>query len=155
MPKITFILTVHWLFIQRKVLIIEGNSAFSTTFFCFLLASLGCPSSVAYLRGGGAWGTRAPPYFWTKLRPEGPKKFFFESPPPPSPPPRFLSWGLDPALILILLVHFDQLRHTIKVVCKLQSRILAALVAEYSLKSYHKRPILLKLTIIFKILYSS
>ena len=38
-------------------------------------------------------GERAPPYFWTKLRPKGPKKFFGETAPPPPPPP--LSKGLD------------------------------------------------------------
>ena len=32
---------------------------------------------------GGARGTWASPYFWTKLRPEGPKKFFWETGPPP------------------------------------------------------------------------
>ena len=38
-----------------------------------------------------------PPYFWTKVRPEGPKSFFFfqdRAPPAPSP----LSEGLDPPL---------------------------------------------------------
>ena len=52
-----------------------------------------------------ARGTWASPYFWTKLRPEGPKKFFWETGPPslseglddPQPPPR--SQGLDPALV--------------------------------------------------------
>ena len=47
-----------------------------------------------------ARGTWASPYFWTKLRPEGPKKFFWDTaplpylrvwmtpnPPPPPPPP--------------------------------------------------------------------
>ena len=32
---------------------------------------------------GWAWGTWAFPYFWTKLRPKGPKKFFWETGPPP------------------------------------------------------------------------
>ena len=44
---------------------------------------------------GGAWGTWASPYFWTKLRPEEPKKFFWETTPlpylrvwmTPNPPP--------------------------------------------------------------------
>ena len=41
-------------------------------------------------RGGvrGAWAT---PYFWTKLRPNGPKKFFLGHPPPP-PPCSWLGW---------------------------------------------------------------
>ena len=48
---------------------------------------------------GGAWGTRPPPYFWTKLRPEGPDRA-----PPLSKglddrPP--LSQGLDPALSIM------------------------------------------------------
>ena len=38
----------------------------------------------------GAQGARAPPYFWTKLRPEGPKKMFLETTPPPP-----LCQGLD------------------------------------------------------------
>ena len=38
-----------------------------------------------------------PPYFWTKLRPEGPKKVFWETAPPPAP--HLISQGLDPALI--------------------------------------------------------
>ena len=55
---------------------------------------------------GWAWGTWAFPYFWTKLRPRGPKKFFWETGPlpylrvwmtPNPPPPR--SQGLDPALV--------------------------------------------------------
>ena len=49
--------------------------------------------------GGGGGGSRALLYFWTKLRPEGPKKNFSETvpspylrvwmtaPPPPPPPP--------------------------------------------------------------------
>ena len=53
-----------------------------------------------------ARGTWASPYFWTKLRPEVPKKFFWETGPPPylrvwmtlpPPPPPFQ--GLDPALV--------------------------------------------------------
>ena len=55
---------------------------------------------------GGAGGTWASPYFWTKLRPEGPKKVFWETAPPPylrvwmtpNPPPPS-SQGLDPALV--------------------------------------------------------
>ena len=54
---------------------------------------------------GGARGTWASPYFWTKLRPEVPKKFFWETAPLPylrvwmtaPPPPR--SQGVDPALV--------------------------------------------------------
>ena len=43
------------------------------------------PSSNSLVAGpgegsGGAWAT---PYFWTKLRPNGPKKFFLGHPPPP------------------------------------------------------------------------
>ena len=48
---------------------------------------------------------RAPPYFSTKMRPEGPKKIFWETAPPPphlrvwmTPPPLPLSEGLDPPL---------------------------------------------------------
>ena len=37
---------------------------------------------------------KAPPYFWTKLRPEGPKKIFWETASPPPP----LSQDLDPVL---------------------------------------------------------
>ena len=59
------------------------------------------------LSGGSRGGARAPPYFSTKVRPEGPKKIIFggRSPPHPylrvwmtgtsSPPP--FSRGLDPA----------------------------------------------------------
>ena len=49
-------------------------------------------------------GGPGPPYFQTKLRPEGPKKIFLETALPPPPPkdlddfPSFLSQGLDPAL---------------------------------------------------------
>ena len=39
--------------------------------------------------GGGGGGWLALPYFWTKLRPEGPKKFFSETASP------LLSKGLD------------------------------------------------------------
>ena len=52
-------------------------------------------------------GSQALPYFKTKLRPEGPKKFFGDRAPPylrvwvtASPPPP-LSQGLDPALFFI------------------------------------------------------
>ena len=34
-------------------------------------------------RGGGAGEAGSPRYFWTKLRPEGPKKFFFKTAPTP------------------------------------------------------------------------
>ena len=55
---------------------------------------------------GGARGAGHPPYFQTKLRPEGAKKFSFEPAPPFSqglddphpPPPPTLSEGLDPPL---------------------------------------------------------
>ena len=50
------------------------------------------------------------PYFWTKLRPDGPKKFFWRAPPPrlsrglddrpPSPP---LSEGVDPPLSYVVI----------------------------------------------------
>ena len=57
-------------------------------------------------------GPRAPaplppprPYFWTKLRPEGPKKFFLKTGPPlisgsgwPPPPPTPYPEGVDPPL---------------------------------------------------------
>ena len=54
---------------------------------------------------GGAGEAGSPPYFWTKLRPEGPKNFFLRPPPPlsqglgdrPHPPPP-LSEALDPSL---------------------------------------------------------
>ena len=58
---------------------------------------------VSLSAGGSRRGTRGvqvlpPPYFWTKVRPEGPKSFFFffqnRAPPAPSP----LSEGLDPPL---------------------------------------------------------
>ena len=49
-------------------------------------------------------GGPGPPYFETKLRPQGPKKFFGDPPPliPGSgrPPPSRLSEGLDPPLML-------------------------------------------------------
>jgi len=44
---------------------------------------------------GRGLGGLGPPYFGTKLRPEGPKHFLGRPPPPPPPP---LSQGLDPAL---------------------------------------------------------
>ena len=59
------------------------------------------------IQGRGSGGP-APPYFQTKLRPEGSKKFFGDLPPPPTPPlskrlddrSPFLSQGLDdPALL--------------------------------------------------------
>ena len=49
----------------------------------------GLLSTVTQQSRGGARGTRLPPYFWTKLRPQGPKKRLLR--PPPSP----LSQGLD------------------------------------------------------------
>ena len=58
------------------------------------------------IQGRGPGGP-PPPYFRTKLRPEGPKKFFLETSPPPvskglvdrPPPPSILSQGIDPALL--------------------------------------------------------
>ena len=53
--------------------------------------------------GGGAREVRSPPYFYTKLRPEGPKKKFLETGPSlylriwMTASPR--SGGLDPPLI--------------------------------------------------------
>ena len=52
---------------------------------------------------GGARGPR-PPYFQTRMRPEGPKKYFLETaphPPPPLPTTYLRVWmtGLDPALV--------------------------------------------------------
>ena len=52
-------------------------------------------------------GGPAPPYFRTKLRPDGPKKFFWRPAPPPPPylrvwmtaPLPILSQGFDPALL--------------------------------------------------------
>ena len=47
---------------------------------------------------GGARGAQAPPYFWTKLRPEDLKKIFVETAPPLSqglmtgPPPYLTVW---------------------------------------------------------------
>ena len=41
-------------------------------------------------------GGPCPPYFWTKLRPKGPKKIIFKTAPPP------LSEGLDLPLTLTL-----------------------------------------------------
>ena len=57
-------------------------------------------------RGEVARGARPPPYFSTKMRPEGPKNIFLETPPPlylrvwmhRSPTPPSLSKGLDPPL---------------------------------------------------------
>ena len=46
--------------------------------------------------GGGGW---KPPYFYTKLRPEGPKKNWGMTAATPPPPPSPLSLGLDPALL--------------------------------------------------------
>ena len=63
-----------------------------------------------YLSGGSRGGARGgrPPYFSTKMRPEGPKKYLGETPPPylrlwmtlPSP----LSEGLNPPLYLYQVV---------------------------------------------------
>ena len=59
------------------------------------------------IQRGGAGEAGSPRYFWTKLRPEGPKKFFFKTAPtplisgsgwPPPPPPPALSEGLDRSL---------------------------------------------------------
>ena len=50
---------------------------------------------------GGARGAQAPPpYFWTKLRPEVPKKILGRPPPPPC-----LFQGLDPGLISLVKVY--------------------------------------------------
>ena len=53
-------------------------------------------------------------HFWTKLRPEGPKKYFGIPPPPPlskglddRPTPLPLSQGLDPALVIVLYYSFE------------------------------------------------
>ena len=43
---------------------------------------------------------RASPYFYTKLRPEGPKKFFLEISPPP-PPSTYLSVSADAFLLYL------------------------------------------------------
>ena len=58
---------------------------------------------------GGSRGGGRPPYFWTKLKPEGPKKIFGETTLPPLskglddrvPPP--LSQGLDPVLKCVVI----------------------------------------------------
>ena len=47
--------------------------------------------------GAGGGGGPGPPYFQTKLRPEGGKKFF-DTTPLPNPP---LSQGLDPVLYTV------------------------------------------------------
>ena len=47
--------------------------------------------------GAGGGGGPGPPYFQTKLRPEGRKKFF-DTTPLPTPP---LSQGLDPVLYTV------------------------------------------------------
>ena len=52
------------------------------------------PLSVVDPAEGPGGGGPGPPYFWTKLRPEEPKKFFFSRPGPP------LSQGLDDRLPL-------------------------------------------------------
>ena len=44
-----------------------------------------------------ARGTWASPYFWTKLRPEGPKKFFWETAPLP-----YLRVWMTPNLLVLL-----------------------------------------------------
>ena len=56
--------------------------------------------------GEGPGGPGPPPYFWTKLRPEGPPIFFFWRLPPlfsglrmTATPPPPLSEGLDPPLL--------------------------------------------------------
>ena len=59
-----------------------------------------------WLIQGRDWGTRDPPYFSTKMRPEGPKNFLGRPGSPLSqglddrahPPPPPLSEGLDPPL---------------------------------------------------------
>ena len=42
----------------------------------------GLLSTVTQQSRGGARGTRLTPYFWTKLRPQGPKKRLLRPPPP-------------------------------------------------------------------------
>ena len=42
-------------------------------------------------RRGSRGPAPPPPYFWTKLRSEGPRKFFWETGPPPPPTPTFIS----------------------------------------------------------------
>ena len=61
----------------------------------------------------GAPQPPSPAYFWTKLRPEEPKKSFERWPSPPPPPTplpkglddRPLSLGLNPALTGVLLLY--------------------------------------------------
>ena len=57
--------------------------------------------TLVFISGGGARVSRALPFFQTKLRSEGPKKFFGDRAPPPLPP---LSQGLDPALFLYTIL---------------------------------------------------
>ena len=66
-------------------------------FFTAYLSALYLLRLVHVSGGSGevARGTLGPPYFSTKMRPEGPKKIFLETAPPPPPP---LSEGLDPPL---------------------------------------------------------
>ena len=74
---------------------------------CFLS---GMAFSIYFSGGsrGGARGAR-PPYFSTKMWPEGPKKYLGETPPPLSqalddPPPSPISEGLNPPLYLYQVV---------------------------------------------------
>ena len=50
-------------------------------------------------------GGALPSYFWTKLRPEGPKKKFLSKGLDDCPPPHLLSEGLNPPLNFTCLVN--------------------------------------------------
>ena len=71
-------------------------------------------------RGPGAAPTPPPPYSWTKLRPEGPKKIFWRAPPPfpkgvdDRPPPPLISRSgsgtVGDAELIIIYVSLSFLR---------------------------------------------
>ena len=68
-------------------------------------------------------GPPPPPYFWTRLRPKGPKKNFLETAPPPPPPPCLKVWLLSNTEILqfsskrkieVVVVDLREISFTIK-----------------------------------------
>ena len=88
-----------WLSLVLKEIMVPGRS--------FNLAASKCLYRPVADPGEGPGGPPPPPYFWTKLWPEGPKKNFFLDRPTPlisgsgwpdPPPPTPLSEGLDPPM---------------------------------------------------------